>query len=1677
MYFTPLAYRALGFLRRWAYDLLALIPLLVAGGWWIVVSSGTDVPLGSVDTADGLQVFLLSHHASRFYPTVIALLLCVIILRFNRTVVSRESPVGVHVTTRFPLGIAALLAVLAVLDLILVPGPLVERALPCVVAAAWGWLIRSVVYGRVRVLEQTGAGFRPPAHVAFSRRARRFTAACLTATWRGQRSPVRVRAGLNAAIAHFSGGRDAAVLAWCMARAVDYNLSVGALDEAETILGLTERHPELSGQPSLHAARGLFGRAIGSHDAGADLAQAERICRGIHRRVPWRLRTLLTEYEMPWPADSGTRRRSGRARVLLAWNRSYAAVIQDVLLQTFPLQRRDPELAIALTERLRDVVDDLGRESTRADLDPDEVRSVHLAKAAAWERTGDILAGQERFREAARAYRAAADLYREFKHRPRAGFAAVRASVLALRGGLAIGDEAGESALLTALLTGLQAMEYDRGRLRQGEHRSLLLAAREALYSEVFTALAESVTTQHSKAAEIALWLLESVHRNALAETIQYRQETNRPERSLAGNAEAPAAEALRRLREPVDVARIRQAISGRAALYYRCEKADGSWRITTVLATPTGLTLHRAKLPAVAPGTGQITAMRQPAGLLDALASDDEEAVTTAHQDIRLDMRPWTGLAAAVLPPGLAPALRALARGEDPAILLLVPDGPLSAVPFPGLRFGDGTQLADLAAVVFMPNLLSFSSRDWDSMPGEAGCVAVTHFGITKFSDAFEELRTAPRNAGARLIVRATTDRAALLSALTTPPAPRIVLISQHGKTAINPADRYISIEGGALSESDARRIIWPQTVVLGSCWASQITVRAGEDPVGLPTACLLGGARAVLGGQSVVDDDEVAAGILARVTLDAARGRHPALGLRAAVMAHLAATPADRSAPPAQWANLSVWTSRPPAGMATDGPTWVPSTAVPQADMADFTPLDAVFSGTAARRRKTQPRYIAVQAGQSLRRAVRQARQRGGPFITTPDLFAAIIETDGADWISFITAAVLPANPPPQASRENTAPATVLALDLDSRIAVSRAVGDAFGRAERLAAHLHEPELTPAHVVYGFLSDRTCDATRWLTAGGCDRDELLTLLGDRLFAMDLLPSSILGPVVGEPRGTAPALARRPHGPAPSRELLALLTAASSGTGHAALTTLDFCGAADSAGQPGWRQLTAAGFRLTPPGTGRFPERDRGGQRIRLGDGYSPTVTADFADAYQAAAALAWYLGDTEITPAHVLYGILTAHDNDAARWLRPAADDGEGPVAVLAAQVFRRPLPAPARLGAPAAPREPGSVLAGLLVPVSIGSKLVRRIPRKMGQLAFGALFLLIVIVTMALADINTAVPNITQLDAGQRAITATLRTGQRDGTTLPATLVGSLSSFYVQPVILGWQNQLREAIFGSGSPASLSGLYLFAVPPPPHAPPSATGWLGYENGSYPARITCQGQLARTLCLAVARLPASVSPGGFSWVAEYIHGGVANGEVPQGALVYTTAGHRGGAEQADLRILQLFAAGDLLAVQDRSGHAIRPGSPVVLAGRSRGLPLLGLAVPSPHHAWDLVYPVDLMEAYAQGIADRLAGPAPGAVAYAGLIVGNTSASASLPGPAIVSEVSTGSPADDAGFQVGDQILDIGGAEVTAPIDVPALIAQHRPGQVVKVVIRRARTRITLTLTLGYAPVGAQDR
>jgi hypothetical protein len=93
------------------------------------------------------------------------------------------------------------------------------------------------------------------------------------------------------------------------------------------------------------------------------------------------------------------RRWTGRARVSLAWEREYAAVVREILAASGSLVRSDPRLPTALTARVEGLVDSLGTKSARADLTGQEADSLQLVKAAARERIGEILTAQQRFRE------------------------------------------------------------------------------------------------------------------------------------------------------------------------------------------------------------------------------------------------------------------------------------------------------------------------------------------------------------------------------------------------------------------------------------------------------------------------------------------------------------------------------------------------------------------------------------------------------------------------------------------------------------------------------------------------------------------------------------------------------------------------------------------------------------------------------------------------------------------------------------------------------------------------------------------------------------------------------------------------------------------------------------------------------------------------------------------------------------------------------------------------------------------------------------------------------------------------------------------------------------------------------------------------------------------------------
>jgi len=1674
-FFSPLPYRVISFMRNWAYDVVALVPLLGAGIWWVTSSRGTDLPPDMSAAAGTMEATLLSHHVARFYPTLIAVLLCLVLLRAARTVRLKKTILrGTFVALRDPGGLAvaaAFLAVLAFLDLILVPGGILLRVVPLLVAAAWAWLIRTMVYGRIRLLEATGAGFRPPARILLSRSKRRMVRGCVTPVVQGMTS-ASARASLDAAISFFTVRGDERTWAWCIARAVEYNLGISALDAAEEIIRAARgREDGLWKQPSLRAAAGLFYLAVGDPQARHSLRCAAQRCRGSHRRVPYRLRMALAQARLQDHEEKpdGESAWTGYARAFLVWNRQYAWVARDVLAKTRVLEVGDPGLAIRLATQVARLVDSLGQESARSDLSPVDAISLALVKAAAWERIGDIRAGLREYRESSLAYARANGLYAGLDYRPRAGLATARAAAAALAAGLAGEDPKAEGRYLLALLLGLEAIEYDRGRLRGLRHRRLLLEAREALYTEVFRVLADCVRFKQDMAAELALWLMESTHRNARAERIRAMELARaapeaRP-RDPAGGSD-PA-----RLYAPVDIAELRRAVAGRIVLYYRCEHDGGRWRILAVMITPTGLTLHQAVL---SEPPAETAATSWPAGLLDALNSGDAGQVELAHR-IGLSLRGWRKLSEAILPPGLGDGLRAC------PVLLVVPDGPLSSVPFAGLTLPDGRAIIDLAPVVFMPNLLILPDTSARVAGGTETPLAVTYLGETKFAPIFEAARTADKYTPL-LATRRANDLESLSRGLTTSPRPTIVIISEHGEPAANPADCFIRLSGHEhLSETQAQTMSWPPTVVLGSCWASGITVRAGDDPVGLPTACLLGGASSVIGGQSVVDDDEKTAAILARVVLDTVRGRHPALALRDAVLTHLASHPDDRKRQPAQWANLTVWTSQPPSARPASRTGWKSWTAGANAGRpgksvyVDFVKVYRDAPCGRPKRTMVKAQYPALPVTAALSRAVRYANSHTKhPAITTLDLLTAFLATGSPDWQSLSYGGGF-AEPPwtVPGSREELLGLTDLAVDLDHVVRVTQAVAYAFTRAERLAFHLDDEVIAPAHVAYGFLVGGSGDAARWMCGADSSPEDLIALLGDRVFGMDLPGYASLAEV---PRARSAPVAR--YGPPPSEELLRMYRAASARphSQHRAATTLDFVSTMASSGSPAWTCLADHGFLLEPPDRDPLSERPDG-EDADIGGGCRAALSARLGDAAATGTALAYRLGAVQVRPEHVLYGILADHSSDGARWLGGLARADQGPLTVLAERFFRRPLPLPSELvtpprSRPALRQRAGARLAAIL---SFSGRKASPLFSSAGRLAVSGGLLLVIAAAMGLADLNTAGSNDVGLRADEPAVTGLISVPAAGRVTkLPATLIGSLATFYVEPVVEGAADAAREAL-SPDTPADLDGYYLFVTPPPSGSQLPSGVTLSYRGSAYQARLICGGS-ATMLCLAEVRLPSAVAPG-ITWLSDTLTG-VQPGQVfPGQGLVYPASQEGAVVDSADLEVMADDPPGfppssTITAVRAAAGQSIQAVSPVVLAGRSQQLPLIGVAIPEAGGAWAPVYPAAGLVALAQGAAAALAGARPGAIAYLGVVIGPHAAGLTAPGPALVQQVELGSPADYAGLRAGDQIVAIDNHAVGSASSVPQILGALHPFQAVTIVVIRDGVKTTVTCTLGYRPI-----
>jgi S1-C subfamily serine protease len=71
----------------------------------------------------------------------------------------------------------------------------------------------------------------------------------------------------------------------------------------------------------------------------------------------------------------------------------------------------------------------------------------------------------------------------------------------------------------------------------------------------------------------------------------------------------------------------------------------------------------------------------------------------------------------------------------------------------------------------------------------------------------------------------------------------------------------------------------------------------------------------------------------------------------------------------------------------------------------------------------------------------------------------------------------------------------------------------------------------------------------------------------------------------------------------------------------------------------------------------------------------------------------------------------------------------------------------------------------------------------------------------------------------------------------------------------------------------------------------------------------------------------------------------------------------------------------------------------------------------------------------------------------------------------AVVTNVTEGSPAEDAGIETRDVIVEIGGDAIEEPGDVPEAIRRHQPGDEIEVVALRGDERVTVRATLVARP------
>jgi PDZ domain-containing protein len=476
--------------------------------------------------------------------------------------------------------------------------------------------------------------------------------------------------------------------------------------------------------------------------------------------------------------------------------------------------------------------------------------------------------------------------------------------------------------------------------------------------------------------------------------------------------------------------------------------------------------------------------------------------------------------------------------------------------------------------------------------------------------------------------------------------------------------------------------------------------------------------------------------------------------------------------------------------------------------------------------------------------------------------------------------------------------------------------------------------------------------------------------------------------------------------------------------------------------------------------------EEDRyGGVEADLGDGLQITVTTTFAENLDHARRLAYYLGEPTVLPVHLAHMILASQERQ-----------GSSP-ALTSNQTDRRSralfdVLTPDTELLPASPPR-WTLLEAVMLPVYLLVVAAQWTARRAARIGIAVIMLALIGGTVGVHNSYAGKNIATTLAENLPALTATL--DQPGVRPTPIVLLGPLSDYYVMPRVTGIANQAKEAMQPK-TPSTLIDWYAF-VARGGHSRTSGASTVVYLGQRYAGITVCAGQLSQITCVVIAQLVPGAVPNTAKWTFEHLTG--SPGVLTNKALVVADARGLPRIDEATLTgqaiagsttdQLQLFVRDDV------AGTGMLAATPVVLAGHSNNLPLLGMAFGKEPDRDIVVMDISIITTVVQGIANRRVGPLSGAVAYAGLHLDTAPAAGGHGSAAHVIHAEFGAAADMAGIVDDDLITAADGVPVHSGDALVSIIRQRAPGSTIVLSVLRKGIPRTVSVVLDYAPLGAK--